>query len=152
MNLTPGQEKIVKQALTIVRNAMYVPGLEITDVDTCTTYLTLKLGMLEREALHVIFLNKQNQVLDDETMFMGTGTKVPVFPREIARKALTLNATRAIISHNHINDVVQPSDADIDMTEQVISVLSLIGVELLDHIIICKDKSYSFSTEGLLPN
>lgn len=75
---------------------------------------------------------------------------MPVYPREVAKRALELNATAMILVHNHPSGDPTPSEGDIPMTEQVQAACSAIGVELNDHIVVGKGAEVSFSTLGLL--
>jgi len=75
---------------------------------------------------------------------------VPVYPREIVRRALELNASAMILVHNHPSGDPTPSQADIDMTRQIVAATGTMGITVHDHIIIGKSRELSFRSAGLL--
>ena len=84
-------------------------------------YLVARLRALPREAFHVLFLDRKNQLIADERMGEGTIHHAPVYPREIVRRALELSASAVLLAHNHPTGDPNPSSADIAMTRQVVS-------------------------------
>ncbi|MEG0969139.1 MAG: DNA repair protein RadC, partial [Pseudomonas sp.] len=99
-------------------------------------YLALQLGDREQEVFAVIFLDNRNQVLQYKEMFFGTLASTSVYPREIARLALRLNAAAVICSHNHPSGHPEPSGADRSITERIQRALGLVDVRVLDHIVV----------------
>ena len=93
----------------------------------------------DREQFRVLFLDKRNQLIVDELQQVGTVDHTPVYPREVVKRALELSATAMILVHNHPSGDPTPSRADIQMTQQIISVASLLGISVHDHIIVGKD-------------
>ena len=89
-------------------------------------------------------------LIADEEQARGTVDHVPVYPREIVRRALELNASALILVHNHPSGDPTPSDADIAMTAQVAQAASTMGITVHDHLIIGKSRELSFRSEGLL--
>jgi DNA repair protein RadC len=75
---------------------------------------------------------------------------VPVYPREVVKRALELNASAMILVHNHPSGDPTPSEADISMTHQILDAAQVLGLTLHDHLIIGKSKELSFRAEGLL--
>ncbi|AHF01392.1 DNA repair protein RadC [Thiomicrospira aerophila AL3] len=90
----------------------------------------------EREHFEVLFLNQQHIMIDVQRLFSGTINQASVHPREIAKKALELNAAAIVIAHNHPSGKANPSKSDINMTRIVKDAMELIEVKLLDHIIV----------------
>ena len=88
-----------------------------------------------RERFGVLFLDSQHGLIALETLFEGTLSQTSVYPREIVRRALQLNAAAVILTHNHPRGVVTASNADISLTKTLKSALSLVDVNVLDHII-----------------
>ena len=93
----------------------------------------------DREQFRVLFLDKRNQFIADELQQVGTIDHTPVYPREVVKRALELSATAMILVHNHPSGDPTPSRADIQMTQQIISVASPLGISVHDHIIVGKD-------------
>ncbi len=89
-------------------------------------------------------------LLADEVLSRGTVNHTPVYPREVARRALELNATALILVHNHPSGDPTPSRDDIDMTRQMKDALCAVGVTLHDHIVVGNGSHISFRVEGLL--
>lgn len=113
-------------------------------------YLCLKLGNLEKEVFAVIFLDSQNRVLGYVEMFQGTLTQTSVYPREIAKAALVANAAGVILAHPHPSGVCEPSMADISLTKALKQALGLLDIQVLDHMIVARNTTYSFAEHGIL--
>jgi DNA repair protein RadC len=98
----------------------------------------------------VLFLNSRKCLLADEMMGRGTVNHAPVYPREIARRALELHATIVILAHNHPSGSTEASPDDIAMTRKVRHALQPCGVVLYDHLIVTKGQCISMRQQGLL--
>ncbi|HCB1495075.1 TPA: DNA repair protein RadC [Citrobacter braakii] len=114
------------------------------------SYLALQLGDREQEVFAVIFLDNRNQVLQYKEMFFGTLASTSVYPREIARLALRLNAAAVICSHNHPSGHPEPSAADRKITERIKNSMELIDVRVLDHVVVGGGRTVSFAERGWL--
>ena len=101
-------------------------------IDYCRTAM----AFAEREEFRVLFLDKKNGLIADETLGIGTIDQAPVFPREIVRRALELAATAVILIHNHPSGDPEPSTQDVKMTLDIIAVAAPLGVTVHDHIVI----------------
>jgi DNA repair protein RadC len=93
----------------------------------------------EKEQFRVLFLDKRNQLIADEVQQTGTVDHTPVYPREVVKRALELSATAMVLVHNHPSGDPTPSQADIEMTQQIITVARPLGIAVHDHIIVGKD-------------
>lgn len=113
-------------------------------------FLKLKLGSLPHEVFEVLFLDSQNRVLAQETMFSGTLTQTSVYPREVVKRALHHNAAAVIFAHNHPSGVAEQSRADEMLTTALKQALALIDVKVLDHFVIAGNVALSFAERGLL--
>ncbi len=102
----------------------------------------------EVERFHVLYLNRKNRLISDECLSVGTVDHVPVYPREILRRALALNATALIIVHNHPAGDPEPSLADIAMTREIQKSCKVLGVTLHDHIIVGIGREVSLRARG----
>ncbi len=115
-------------------------------LDYCHTTMTHR----ETEQFRVLFLDRKNILIEDEELGAGTVDHVPVYPREIVKRALELNASALILVHNHPSGDPTPSEADIEMTDRIREASVALGITLHDHIIIGKSAELSFRAEGYL--
>jgi DNA repair protein RadC len=113
-------------------------------------YVAARLRALPREAFHVLFLDKRNQLITDERMNEGTVDHVPVYPREVVRRALELSASAVLLVHNHPSGDPNPSSADITMTRQVVSACRVLNIAVHDHLIVAGDDVASLKGLGLM--
>lgn len=90
----------------------------------------------EVERFHVLYLDRRNRIISDEQLSVGTVDHVPVYPREIIKRALMLNASSLIVVHNHPSGDPTPSEADITMTKEIQKGCKYLGLTLHDHIIV----------------
>lgn len=111
-------------------------------------YLRLRIGARPTEAFVSIFLDARHRLIRCEESSQGSLTRMVVYPREIARRALTLNAASLIVAHNHPSGAVQPSASDCQLTRTLRDALTLIDVQLIDHLVIGADDTYSFARAG----
>lgn len=114
------------------------------------SYVRSHLQHESREQFRVLFLDKKNQLLADELMGQGTVDHAPVYPREIAKRALELHASALILVHNHPSGDPTPSRADIDMTREIIDALAPLDILVHDHLIAAKQGVTSFKSQGLI--
>jgi DNA repair protein RadC len=115
-----------------------------------TDYLRATMGFEKTEQFHVLFLDGRNRLIADEVMGRGTINHAPVYPREVARRAVELHATRVILAHNHPSGTPNASRADIEMTKEVGRALQPLDIQLHDHLIVTGDGCFSMKQEGLL--
>ncbi len=118
--------------------------------EAVNAYLRVRLAALPREVFHVLFLDKRNQLIADERLGVGTVDHAPVYPREIARRALELSASAVLLAHNHPSGDPTPSRADIDLTRQVVEALRVLAIGVPDHFIVAGDQVASFRAQGLM--
>ncbi|MCE2927273.1 MAG: DNA repair protein RadC [Rickettsiales bacterium] len=113
-------------------------------------YCRLHLGHKQNEEFHVLFLNHRLELIADERQQKGTIDHTPVYPREVLKRALELGASSIILVHNHPSGDVNPSKADIEITQQIITAARSLGIEVHDHLIIGAKKHFSFKSKGLI--
>jgi DNA repair protein RadC len=113
-------------------------------------YVQLQLGALAHEVFAVLFLDAQHRLLHFEQMFRGSLTQTSVYPREIVKRALELNAAALIFAHNHPSGVAEPSRADEHLTQTLKSALALVDVRVLDHLVVGRGAVISFAERALL--
>jgi len=102
------------------------------------------------EQFRVLYLDRKNILIADEPQAQGTVDHVPVYPREVVKRALELNASALILVHNHPSGDPTPSEADIDMTYRIRDAAEALGLVVHDHLVIGKSRQISFRSEGYL--
>lgn len=122
----------------------------ISSWDALLDYCHTALSHRETECFRVLFLDRKNRLIADEELGRGTVDHVPVYPREVLRRALELNASAVILVHNHPSGDPEPSQADIAMTAQIATAAQALGVAVHDHLIIGRARETSFRARGLL--
>ncbi len=125
-------------------------GPVLSGWDALMDYLTAQLSRERVEQFRILFLDNRNRLLADEAQARGTVNHTPVYPREVAKRALELHATALILVHNHPSGDPAPSRADMEMTEEVKRAVAALGVVLHDHVIVGNGRCLSFRKEGLL--
>jgi DNA repair protein RadC len=113
-------------------------------------YLTVALAHEPIEQFRVLFLDRKNILIRDEVQQRGTVDHTPLYPREITRRALELQASSIIMVHNHPSGDPTPSRADIEMTKQVLQALGAVGITVHDHVIVGKNRHTSFKSQRLI--
>ena len=113
-------------------------------------YLQLQLGGLHHEVFAVLFLDSQHRLITLEEMFRGTLTQTSVYPREVVKQALTLNASSVVLAHNHPSGTAQPSRADEALTHTLKAALALVDVRVLDHFVVTASQAVSMAELGLV--
>jgi DNA repair protein RadC len=113
-------------------------------------YFRMRLGAHLSEQFCVMWLDTRHRILAVENLFTGTIDGASVYPREVVRAALSINACAAIFSHNHPSGVAQPSAADRAITRELMSALQLVGVRVLDHIVVGAGECVSMAGRGLM--
>ncbi|MEM9234583.1 MAG: DNA repair protein RadC [Pseudomonadota bacterium] len=102
------------------------------------------------EQFRILFLNHKNTLIADEKQQTGTVNHTPVYPREVVKRALALNASAIILVHNHPSGDPTPSRADIQMTEKIVEAAKAVDISVHDHLVIGRGDHVSFRTLGLL--
>ncbi|MCW9034005.1 MAG: DNA repair protein RadC [Rhodospirillales bacterium] len=143
--------------LQAVRNAGLRIGREeimekpvLSSWDALLDYCRSAMGYNQTEQFRILFLNRKNVLIGDELQQKGTVDHTPVYPREVIKRALDLNATALIMVHNHPSGDPTPSQADIAITKEIAETGERLGINLHDHIIVTKSKTFSFKRERLL--
>ena len=124
--------------------------LKISNKDILLKYLRNKIAYEEIEKFYVLYLSSSNEVIEFEENSVGTLDRSSVYPREIYKKIINLNAKSVILAHNHPSDNITPSKCDIELTNEIAKGLKNFGALLIEHIIITKNSYFSFLEEGLI--
>ncbi len=122
----------------------------ISGWDALLDYCHTTMAHRETEQFRVFYLDRKNVLIADEEQAKGTVDHVPVYPREVAKRALELNASALIVVHNHPSGDPTPSQSDIDMTNRIQDACTALGLTLHDHLIIGKSTELSFRAQGYL--
>jgi DNA repair protein RadC len=149
-SLTPREQATIRRARRLLERQLRNPGEAINSPASVTDYLLLRLALKPHEVFCVLTLDNRHRVLDFQEMFRGTIDNTTVYPREIVKEVLRVNAAAVILAHNHPSGIPEPSDADRLITRRVRDALELVDVRLLDHFIVGGTKAVSLASRGLL--
>lgn len=142
--------KVVEAAAQRLARSKVMHQHVISSWEAILDYCHTTMAHRETEQFRVLYLDRKNTLIADEAQARGTVDHVPVYPREVVKRALELNASALILVHNHPSGDPTPSDSDLSMTTQVDGAAKALGITLHDHIIIGKSRELSFRTEGYL--
>ena len=147
---TISEGEVLAKALEIIENRLRKPGEAMSSPQSVKDYLTIKLAELEHEVFFTLWLDGQHRVIQFGSMFRGTMNQTSVYPREVVKEALRLNAGAVIFAHNHPSGMPEPSRADEMLTKTLQEALALVEVKVLDHIIVGGTTTVSFAERGLI--
>jgi DNA repair protein RadC len=122
----------------------------ISSWSALVNYCRVAMAHEPREQFRVLYLDTKNQLIADEVMNQGTVDHAPVYPREIARRALEHSAAAVILVHNHPSGDPKPSAADVAITREIVAATSAVSVKVHDHLVIGRNGAESFKSLGLL--
>ncbi len=111
-------------------------------------FMQNKIAYLNHEEFWVLYLNNANLILKTAQISKGGITSTEVDTRIVMQEAVVQKATQLILCHNHPSGSVRPSRADINLTERISKAAKIMDIALVDHIIIHREKYYSFAEEG----
>lgn len=141
--------KVIEAAAHRLSRAKVMQRHVVSSWDALLDYCHTTMAHRTTEQFRILFLDTKNVLIADEEQAQGTVDHVPVYPREVVKRALELNAAALILVHNHPSGDPTPSQADIDMTRQIDTAATALGVTVHDHLIIGKSCELSFRAEGL---
>jgi len=113
-------------------------------------FLKARMQHLDHELFCCLYLDNRHRVLRFDELFRGTIDGTSVYPREVVKEALGVNAAAVILAHNHPSGVAEPSQADERITKRLKSALELVDIRLLDHLIVGDGAATSLASRGLL--
>ena len=142
--------KIVEAAAHRLARARVMQRQVISSWDALLDYCHTTMAHRETEQFRVFFLDRKNILIADEAQASGTVDHVPVYPREVVKRALQLNASALILVHNHPSGDPTPSECDITMTNRIQTAADALGITLHDHLIIGRSCELSFRAAGYL--
>jgi DNA repair protein RadC len=142
--------KIVQAAAQRLAKAEIIGRPVLSNWDALMDYLNAVMAREKIEQFRILFLDNKNRLIADEAQAKGTVNHTPVYPREVVRRALELQAAAIILSHNHPSGDPTPSRDDIAMTQQIIEAAKTLSITVHDHVIVGNGTWLSFRKEGLL--
>lgn len=122
----------------------------VRDPQSVLDYLYSSLRDKKREVFKVFFLNKANQIIDEEDLFEGTVDETAIHPREVVKAALDRHATAVVLIHNHPSGRVEPSPEDREITRKLEAACNAVSIKVLDHIIVGDNQYFSFREQRLI--
>jgi DNA repair protein RadC len=142
--------KIVRVAVKMTLREPLEDRPVISSASSLMDYLSVTMRHEPTEATRVLFLDRKNALIKDETLHRGTVDHTPLYPREVLRRVIETGASAIILVHNHPSGDPSPSKADIAMTKELIAALGTIGGVLHDHVIVGRNKELSLRKCGLI--
>jgi DNA repair protein RadC len=142
--------KVTREAALRMLKAEIVNRHAIGSWQALLDYCRASMAHEATEQFRILFLDRKNFVIADEIQQKGTVDHTPVYPREVVKRALMLQASAIIMVHNHPSGDPTPSRADIDMTKQIREAARGVGITLHDHVVVGKNDTVSFKRLGLL--
>lgn len=122
----------------------------LTDPQAASAFLRTRLGHLEHEEFHAVWLDNRHNILSVERLSTGTIDGATIHPREVVRAAIRINAAAVIFSHNHPSGNAEPSAADRAITLQLRDALALVDIRVLDHLVVAAGSTVSLAQRGWL--
>lgn len=144
------ENQAIYRAMHLLEKRLRKPGEVCNGVGAVRQYLALHLAGYEREVFSALWLDAQHRLIAAEHLFAGTLNQTSVYPREVARRCLQLNAAAVIFAHNHPSGNADPSTADLLLTRVLMDTLALFDVQVLDHFIVAGSGAVSLAEIGLL--
>jgi len=142
--------KVVEAAAQRLARARVMNRPVLSSWSALMDYCKTAMAHRATEQFRILFLDRKNVLVADEEQARGTVDHVPVYPREVVKRALELNASALILVHNHPSGDPTPSKADIDMTRQIELAARAVGVVVHDHVVVGKECDASFRSMGLI--
>lgn len=144
------EDRAIYRALKLLESRLREPGHGLDSPDAVRQFLAIRLAREEREIFTALWLDVQNKLITADDLFFGTLTQTAVYPREVVKRGLLLNAASVIFAHNHPSGNQSPSRADLELTCTLKNTLSLVDIRVLDHFVVAGIETISLAEIGLL--
>ncbi len=141
---------IVELSKRINKKIHSIKENKFTSADIVFKYYEKKLENKKQEHFYCLYLDNKKTIIQEKLLFIGTLDCSLVHPREVFKEAYLVSASTIICIHNHPSGSTNPSLNDIQLTKRLVEVGNLLGIQIIDHIIIGKEKYYSFHENGLI--
>lgn len=148
LDMSAADQAIVSSALSILDRHMRTIGVCLESPAAVKAYLRLKLERLENEVFGVVFMDAKHRVIEYRQLFTGTIDGASVYPREVVKAAMSVNAAAILIVHNHPSGDSHPSQADRNLTKRLKEALELVDVRVLDHLVVGQNEITSLAEMG----
>ena len=151
--LGPAKYAQLQAVLTMASREMtetLTRGEGLSSPDQASALIYRHLRHHAQEVFSCLWLDSRHRLIKMQDMFFGTINGASVYPREVVRAAMKHNAAAVILAHNHPSGIAEPSHADKELTQRLITALNLIDVRVLDHIVVGDGDCVSFASRGLL--
>jgi DNA repair protein RadC len=125
-------------------------GATLNSSQTAKAFLLHRLKDYPHEVFGCLFLTSHHRLLGFEELFHGTINEANVYPREVVKRGLALNAAKIILAHNHPSGNPTPSQADRDLTRLLKQTLALVDIVVIDHIVVGHEECRSFVELGYI--
>ncbi|BFM18950.1 hypothetical protein R50073_51330 (plasmid) [Maricurvus nonylphenolicus] len=143
------ENQVIEEAKQLLYNRMTNRQYEqFSSPSAVRDFLRLHLAERKCEIFYCLFLDSQHRLLEDRELFKGTIDGCSVYPREVVRATLEINAAAVILAHNHPSGVAEPSNADRQITDRLKNALALVDVRVLDHFVVGDNEVVSFAERG----
>ncbi|MDD3816044.1 MAG: JAB domain-containing protein [Desulfocapsaceae bacterium] len=146
--ITATTPEIIKEGRSRTRSTLKKGSEFIGGSQAAKEAIASKISSYQHEVFGCLFLDTKNCILEWKEMFQGTIDSTTVYPREVVKEALRLNAAKVILAHNHPSGNTDPSPQDIELTIKLKEILKIIDVKVLDHIVVGDDLT-SFTDMGI---
>lgn len=144
------EDLLIETALQVLDRRLFTRGPKLEKPQEVSDYLKLQLAEMEHEVFAVIYLDAVHRPIKFEVLFHGTINTAVIHPRQVAKRALALNAAAIIVAHNHPSGCTNPSLADRSLTRRLKESLEFIDVRVLDHFIVGEGNPLSLAEYGWL--
>ena len=134
--LSAAERQAIYRAANILKRVLVERPIQFDAPKAVADFLQFGIALDERESFVCLWLDAQHRLIEAETLFAGTLTQTSVYPREVVKAALAHNAAAVILAHNHPSGVIEPSSADLSLTDNLKHALALVDVKVLDHFIV----------------
>ena len=133
----------------LLRPVLVEPKERISSLDAAKAYFGAHLNGRRNEAGIILYLDKKNRLIAEDVM-EGTIDRAPIYPREVVRRCLLLDASALLMAHNHPSGFTEPSEPDKALTRAIVAGLEPFDCTLHDHLIFGAGEPFSFRSNGLL--
>ena len=144
------EDRLINEAKNMLYARLQTRDLSLSSTSTVRDYLGLQLAGKQSEVFSCLFLDSQHRLIEYREMFVGTIDSCNVYPREVVKAALQVNAAALIFAHNHPSGVAEPSHSDEVITRRLKEALLLVDIRVLDHFIVSNDVALSLAERGLI--
>lgn len=144
------EDRAIYRALKLLESRLREPGHSMGSPAAVRQFLAMRLACEEREIFIALWLDAQNKMIAADDLFFGTLTQTMVYPREVVKRGLMLNAASVIFAHNHPSGSPSPSRADLALTCVLMRALGFVEIKVHDHFVVAGIEAASLAEMGLL--